>query len=225
MTELNTQTQSALSAQELWNNKSAAARVALLTPIAQHYSLAAWLLEKIANHMEEELVLPGPTGEANTLLWGGRGVVAVCCDDTASTPAASNAFAAHAFTALATGNAVVLQACSPAAKALASSLAEALPKGLVHISDSSLETLANDINFAAYAFVGSAENETVLNRLLSKRGGALAQLISETDWDNSVLQTSQDYPWRFTTETTLTVNTTAVGGNASLLELGGSNDH
>jgi len=225
MTQLSTQTQTALAAQEAWNHTPAAARVALLKPIAQHYALSDWLLDNVAHQMIEELILPGPTGEANTLLWGGRGVIAICCDVDASAPSANSAFAAHIFTALATGNAVVIQTSIPVAKVFASAIENVLPKGLFQLSDASLETLAANTDFAAYAFIGNATNETALNRLLAKRGGALAQLISETDWDNCTLQTSQDYPWRFTTETTLTVNTTAVGGNASLLELGVSNDH
>jgi delta 1-pyrroline-5-carboxylate dehydrogenase len=218
---LSSQANTALFAQEKWNALGVAKRVALLQRFADQTPLASWVLERIATQMPEEVALPGPTGEANTLRWEGRGVAALLGDDTAHT----QSLVGHLFAALATGNTVIVQSSLNHVKPLLNDLSTTLPSGVVQLVDAKADELAQVETFAAYAFSGSRENESNLNRALSVRGGALAQLISETDFDQFSSQSALDYPWRFVTESTLTVNTTAVGGNATLLELGGRSDH
>lgn len=218
---LSSQANTALFAQEQWNALGVAKRVALLQRFADQTPLASWILERIATQMPEEVALPGPTGEANTLRWEGRGVTALVGDDTAQ----AQSLLGHVFAVLATGNTLVVQSSLSSIKPVVNDLISALPNGVVQLIDAKSEELAKVDIFAAYAFSGTKENESSLNRALSVRGGALAQLISETDFDQFSSQCALDYPWRFVTESTLTVNTTAVGGNATLLELGGRSDH
>ena len=220
-TTLSGQAHTALLAQEQWNALGAAKRVNLLKRFAEQTPLASWLLERISTQMPEELVLPGPTGEANTLRWEGRGVVALVGDDTAQ----AQSVLGHLFAALATGNTVIAQSSLNSIKPIINELTSALPAGVIQQADAQADDFAKVETCAAYAFSGTKDNESHLNRVLSVRGGALAQLISETDFDQFSSQCALDYPWRFVTESTLTVNTTAVGGNATLLELGGRSDH
>ncbi|WP_305846204.1 hypothetical protein [Photobacterium kishitanii] len=57
-------------------------------------------------------------------------------------------------------------------------------------------------------------------RQLAQREGVLAQLVAELDGELVPVIGSQHYCLRFITERTRTINITAVGGNATLLELG-----
>ncbi len=71
-----------------------------------------------------------------------------------------------------------------------------------------------------FAFVGSEQDVLGYNKKLALRSGAITALVSETDLE--ALPQSQDpkLVLRFITERTRTINITAVGGNATLLELG-----
>ena len=211
-----------LQAHEQWSHRTLASRLAILEAAAASLDspLATWVLKRISKEMPYETLLPGPTGEANSLHWEGRGVVAVLRDETA----ASAAYIAQLFTALATGNVAIIQVGELALHVSQALQAAGLPEGVLQITEADTDQLAAHPAFAGYAFSGSSATASVLNRKISHRDGCLAQLISETDPLNFSLITSQDYPWRFVTESTLSINTTAVGGNATLLELGGKTD-
>jgi hypothetical protein len=76
------------------------------------------------------------------------------------------------------------------------------------------------------AFAGSAGPAARLDRALAEADGPIRPLILYNDGrGNGVsgaapLAGGPHYLQRFTTEHTLTINTTAAGGNASLLSLG-----
>lgn len=220
------------SSWEAWNTLGTTARVELLSVAATELNqpLLTWLLTRIANSMPDTVHLPGPTGEANSLHWSGRGLIGICSapphsEDDKTTLAYEAAIAAQLFTALATGNAVVLQSSNKYMHRLHSALLNAgVTPDTVQISNVSIEELANHEAFHAYAFCGQDADVIALNTQLAQRNGMLAQLIAETDFNTYPTLTSLDYPWRFVTESTLSVNTTAVGGNATLLELGGKSD-
>lgn len=218
------------SAWEGWNALGLTARTKLLYIAAEELNqpLVNWLLARITTTMPETIILPGPTGEANSLRWSGRGLIGICAEKTPNTlpqEACNPAIAAQLFTALATGNVVVLQASNKYTHRLHSALLNAgVTPDAVQISSASTEELAGCEAFHAYAFCGQNADVIALNAQLAQRDGMLAQLISETDFDAYATLTSLDYPWRFVTESTLSVNTTAVGGNATLLELGGKSD-
>lgn len=218
------------SAWETWNASGSTKRIVKLLVAANELNqpMVNWLLKRIGTEMPAAVNLPGPTGEANSLHWAGRGIICVCADINVDTPdnaAFDSAVAAQLFTALATGNVAVLQGSNKYTYRLHSVLMKAgLSESVVQIVTSPLHDLVKQEAFNAYAFCGTDASLIQLNQQLAQRGGTLAQLISETEFESYPTLTSMDYPWRFVTESTISVNTTAVGGNATLLELGGKND-
>ncbi len=218
------------SAWEAWNALGVAKRIEKLSTATQtlEQPIANWIMQRISTAMPVAVDLPGPTGEANSLHWSGRGIICVCADDTQEMPdngVYDTAIAIQLFTALATGNAVILQDTSKYTHRLHAALLSAgVSENIVQLVSASLDELTQQEAFHAYAFCGTRDSLIPLNQKLAQRGGMLAQLISETQFDTYPTLTSLDYPWRFVTESTLSVNTTAVGGNATLLELGGKND-
>ncbi len=154
-------------------------------------------------HFSGAVTLPGPTGESNTLRLRGRGIVVCLGGDGAASDA-------QTATALAAGNGVLVT------PSLAASIADALkPKGFggVAMSFPDLDRivptalLRHDL-VRAVAFDGSAEARRKLSFALAGRKGPIAPLLS-----------SRDPPWRYAVERTVTVNTTAAGGDVRLLSL------
>jgi delta 1-pyrroline-5-carboxylate dehydrogenase len=78
--------------------------------------------------------------------------------------------------------------------------------------------LESDVRSIGY--VGNPEVERTINRQLAKRTGAIVSLTSETDLVSIPVAHDPHLALRFITERTRTINITAVGGNATLLELG-----
>lgn len=164
--------------------------------------------------------LVGPTGETNELYVAGRGVAVLVVDSTHKNT--HRAAVALLVAILSAGNSTIL-CCDDDTlsqllvnevnkEELLSNVVQCLPfnsyKGL----------LEQDIK--NFAYVGSERVEQEINQLLAVRTGAITALISETDLER--LPQSQDpkLVLRFITERTRTINITAVGGNATLLELG-----
>ena len=142
--------------------------------------------------------LPGPTGEANTLTLNPRGRVLCLGPDAESV-------LAQAIQALAAGNAVL--AVAPGAQAALQPLTgKGLPVAALdgRVEPPSLETLAIDV------VACSADDETLrsVRRALSRREGPIVPLISE------IIN-----PAAYVHERAVCVDTTAAGGNASLLAL------
>lgn len=141
--------------------------------------------------------MPGPTGELNRLTCRPRGTVLCLGPDLPSAMA-------QARLALSQGNAVVLVA--PGAKmALQSAKAACIPAvgidGLLQAQ--ALESMSG---FEAVASAADTETLREYRVALAKRVGALLPLITE-----------QNAPERYVIERHLCVDTTAAGGNASLI--------
>jgi RHH-type proline utilization regulon transcriptional repressor/proline dehydrogenase/delta 1-pyrroline-5-carboxylate dehydrogenase len=155
-------------------------------------------------HVENAGELPGPTGESNTLRLKGRGVV-VCLGGGGE--AANRRQVALA---LAAGNAVICSA--PLAERLAQPLAAAgAPADLVIgalIADAINPALIVDRRVRAVVFDGAAASRRLIAQTLAAREGPITPLLS-----------SLDPPARFAVERTLTINTTAAGGDVRLLSL------
>jgi RHH-type proline utilization regulon transcriptional repressor/proline dehydrogenase/delta 1-pyrroline-5-carboxylate dehydrogenase len=140
--------------------------------------------------------LPGPTGEANTLTLVPRGRVLVLGPD-------ANTLLAQAIQALAAGNAVV--AIAPGAGAALTALTgKGLPLATIDgvLSASELQKLSVDL-------VASAADEATLRgyrKALARQKGPIVPLVTETI-----------YPAAYCHERAVCVDTTAAGGNASLL--------
>jgi len=143
------------------------------------------------------LTLPGPTGEDNHLKFVPRGLIAGVAD----TPAAAMQ---QILTALATGNRLVL-APSEGTR----SLIAALPAPVAAQIDSDARWF--DQALGAVLFDGADTDADVLRRRLAERDGPLVPLVRpQPDYDAG----------RLVHERTLTINTTAAGGNASLMTMG-----
>ncbi len=145
--------------------------------------------------------MPGPTGESNTLALHPRGV-ALCLGDGS---AAIDPAVRQAVTALALGCAVVgcQTALRPLRVALASSAAP-----LATLDDvPAMAALAEAAPLGVVALSGaSASGARPLRRALAERAGPLVPMADDPD-----------DPTPFVVERALSIDTTASGGNASLL--------
>lgn len=140
--------------------------------------------------------LPGPTGEANTLALTPRGRV-LCLGPDAET------LLAQVIQALAAGNAVL--AVAPGAPAaLHALLGKGLPLAAID-GEAPVEALAS-LNLGVVAFSGDALRAKTIRKALAARKGPIVPLVGE------VL-----YPAAYAHERAVCVDTTAAGGNASLL--------
>ena len=139
--------------------------------------------------------LPGPTGERNSLQFAPRGKVAC---QAATTQALAEQLAA----AFATGNRALLPA-NEAGRELAAKLG-----ALVELD---ADVLAADVG--AVLFSGSEAEAEAAQRALAARDGALVPLLRADAQGHYNLH-------RLVVERALSVNTTAAGGNASLMSIG-----
>lgn len=236
MNEVMTLATQCLAVWEEWNTDGAENRMQHLAAWADNlalrdgdFALAAELVRfqlTQANSLVAPVhLMPGPTGESNELYTAGRGLFVVTGDETLTLLALTGQLAA----ALVTGNCVlaaVPDTLKHDAEALLADLVKTgVPSRLVSLID--LDTLDDAIAAAplsGLAAVATPSNLIELNRKLAARDGVLVQFVAEDDAHNLPLVASPTYLLRFITERTRTINVTAVGGNATLLELG-SGEH
>ena len=173
----------------------------------------------------EPQVMPGPTGEQNEFSLHPRGVF-VC---VASPGATRSASFGQVTAALASGNAVI--AIGPSTKGLAalrSALEEAgLPQGALIIgttSNGGVEMLASDRRVDGVAFAGPITEAKPIQAALGARDDRIVPLVLSGDGmtvpGGDPVPGGPHYLHRFVTERTLAIDTTAAGGNASLLSIG-----
>ncbi len=183
-------------------------------------SVVDYHIAQASHFLAEPKFLPGPTGETNELYTAGKGVALIVqgTDDMLS----AKTLMAMLTTALLAGNSVMFCSDDRAIVSLINTASEkaGIPANVVLTStyDSLHSLLMEDIK--CLGFVGDSGQESQINRNLAKKNGAIVSFISETDL---VLQETALDPYlclRFITERTRTINITAIGGNASLLELG-----
>ena len=143
--------------------------------------------------LNQPRLLPGPTGEANTLALHPRGRIACIASD-------AKTLARQVRTAHALGNTVLL-AASPDAENIAQD------------TGARCEIVADPLGSApdAVMFDGSAAAAALLRQRLAAQEGALIPLLLPHDGAYATA--------RLVCERTLAINTTAAGGNASLLSL------
>lgn len=172
--------------------------------------------------ISETELMPGPTGESNELYTAARGVFYITSDGNSSVVALIGQITA----ALVAGNAIIVALSSQDTK-LTSVILEGLHQAKVPRLAAQQAEFAiidiNDVRLAGVCFVGNEQKSIAINQQLAKREGLLAQLIAETDQERLSNITDPHFVLRFITERTRTINVTAVGGNATLLELGGGN--
>ncbi|UTW10473.1 1-pyrroline-5-carboxylate dehydrogenase [Marinobacterium rhizophilum] len=227
-TQLAQAAQSALSAWEGWNGLGVAGRAQLL----QHFvaqleqeqaSMAQWQIDQALRLIDAPLEMPGPTGESNLLSTSGRGLFIIAAEQQTG----ETALVGQLVAALISGNVVLLAPhssqsgfCRDLLRQLVAGSCPAAVAQLLEGADSVLE-LSQCPSLAGIACVCDAGTARELNRQLCERTGVLVQLVAETDPARMPLIGSEQYLYRFITEQVCSTNTTAVGGNATLLELGG----
>jgi delta 1-pyrroline-5-carboxylate dehydrogenase len=229
-TNIQTMVDSSLSTWESWNDLGYSKRIAILTQWASQLeadakSMVEFQCRNALEHVGETLLMPGPTGETNELYSSGRGAFVVTVDaDTLI-----NAIAGQIAAVLVTGNTLFIclpAGCALSGKELVSQLEQAgCPQGVaVAVDCDQLADLASHTAIAGVVYAGKLSTSQALARQLAARDGLLAQLVTETDCESLPVIGSPTYILRFVTERTRTINITAVGGNATLLELG-SGEH
>ncbi|MFC7302419.1 bifunctional proline dehydrogenase/L-glutamate gamma-semialdehyde dehydrogenase PutA [Cognatiluteimonas weifangensis] len=143
-------------------------------------------------------VLPGPTGEANTLQLGGRGVFV--CISPWNFPLAI--FSGQIAAALAAGNAVLAKPAEQtnlvgyyAVKLLhEAGVPEAVLQFLPGDGATVGAALTADPRVAGVAFTGSTDTARAINRALAARDAAIGVLIAETGGQNALIGDSSALP-------------------------------
>ncbi|HYN39144.1 MAG TPA: aldehyde dehydrogenase family protein, partial [Rhodospirillales bacterium] len=170
--------------------------------------------------------LPGPTGERNELSVRPLGVLACLCVEADGAAAAAGVAAA-----LAAGNTVLLwDADGGTAPPLVEAFAAAgLSPGVLAVAPAGgaarLADLLTDARLAGAVVAAPAAVAAAVSRRLATRDGPILPLIVHTDRPAVVggigapLAGTAAWLQRFVHERTLTVDTTASGGNAALLSL------
>ena len=151
-----------------------------------------------ATLLNTTLVLPGPTGERNTLSFAPRGIV-LCAASTVA--GLLNQFAA----VLATGNRAVL--VEDVSQLLPQGLPVALRDAVSVVSRDELERYDVQMALLDASWMHS------LLVMLAARDGALVPVVETKETEAIPL-------WRLVAERAVCMNTTAAGGNASLMTLG-----
>ena len=143
------------------------------------------------------IILPGPTGEENTLSLHGRGVFVTIAPW--NFPLAI--FIGMASAALAAGNTVLAKPApqTPLIAALAIRLCHAagIPPEALQLIPGGAEVgaqLTADPRLAGVAFTGSTATARTINRALASRDGPIATLIAETGGQNAMIVDSSALP-------------------------------
>ncbi len=143
-------------------------------------------------------LLPGPTGERNTLGLHGRGVFV--CISPWNFPLAI--FTGQVAAALAAGNAVLAKPAeqTPLVAHRATTLFHeaGVPQAVLHFLPGDGATIGGravaDPRVAGVAFTGSTDTARVINRTLAGRDGPIAALIAETGGQNAMFVDSSALP-------------------------------
>jgi len=144
------------------------------------------------------VVLPGPTGERNTLELNGRGVF--LCISPWNFPLAI--FTGQVAAALAAGNTVIAKPAEQtsliAFRAVQLMHEAGVPGAVLNLLPGDGPDVAgpilSDPRTAGVAFTGSTETAQIINRQLAGRDGPIAALIAETGGQNAMLVDSSALP-------------------------------
>jgi RHH-type proline utilization regulon transcriptional repressor/proline dehydrogenase/delta 1-pyrroline-5-carboxylate dehydrogenase len=166
--------------------------------------------------------LPGPTGEANRLEAGGRGVFA--CISPWNFPLAI--FTGQVTAALMAGNAVVAKPAEQTpliAQAAVALLHEAgIPRDALQLVAGAGETVGAPLVrhplVAGVVFTGSYETARAINRALAERDGPIVPFIAETGGQNAMVVDSSALPEQVVADTLASAFQTA-GQRCSAMRL------
>lgn len=146
----------------------------------------------------EPRVLPGPTGERNTLGMRGRGVF--LCISPWNFPLAI--FTGQVAAALAAGNSVLAKPAEQtpvvAHRAVELFLEAGIPPDVLHFLPGDGASIggyaAADSRVAGVAFTGSTETARIINQTLASREGPIGILVAETGGQNAMFVDSSALP-------------------------------
>ena len=149
-------------------------------------------------HFGAPQVLPGPTGETNTLQLEGRGVF--LCISPWNFPLAI--FIGQVSAALMAGNTVIAKPAEQtsliAMKAVELLIKAGIPKNVITLLPATGEMtgqyIVTDKRIAGVCFTGSTEVAHLINRSLAARDGAIVPLIAETGGQNAMIADSTALP-------------------------------
>jgi len=156
--------------------------------------------------------LPGPTGESNIIYLENRGNIICYADEGVS----FHFWIQSIVTALATGNTVITVVSDlfyQEALALRSKfIATGVNENVFQVAQlCHLNTILEHPALSGVVVDGSSESKHYISNKLSQRDGAILPVISSEYFDNLIL--------RLVTEKTISIDTTASGGNTSLMTL------
>ena len=183
--------------------------------------MAVWQLDNAKQEISTTVVMPGPTGECNELSSHGRGPF--LCTSSIENDTAKIGLVGQIFAALIAGNPVIT--VGETGKEIMDAITPFVAEGVIqNIAASAQDALVAADQLAGIAIVCDAQHAQTLNQQLAAKSGLICQLVAETDSVafSSIMQPR--YILRFVTERTVSTNTTAIGGNATLLKLGSTED-
>ena len=184
------------------------------------------------NQAEKELVnsikLPGPTGEIDELSFQYRGVVASIC----STDDSIVRFIAPIVASLLAGNTTIAKPSYNtnivAYEIVKIFINAGINQGVLQLLTGSLQestaTILYSEDVSCVALSGTTTINSECQKALSFKKGVIIPLIAQTIdkgvvSENSIFMESPTYLRRFSVEKTISIDTTASGGNASLMSL------
>jgi delta 1-pyrroline-5-carboxylate dehydrogenase len=175
-----------------------------------------------SKHVGSTISLISPTGESNELYTQGRGVAVMLIESTEEQ--GYPAVIAMLTAILTAGNSLIVCCDDESLNKLLNLISQDLNETnhLVQLSnrESYSELLQQDIR--NFAFIGSKQNAVKLNTELAAKPNAITLLVAETDLVSMPRSLDPALVLWFVTERVRTINITAIGGNAMLLELGNS---
>jgi RHH-type transcriptional regulator, proline utilization regulon repressor / proline dehydrogenase / delta 1-pyrroline-5-carboxylate dehydrogenase len=166
----------------------------------------------IEKRLKKPQALPGPTGESNIIYLENRGNIICYADQGVS----FNFWVQSIVTALATGNTVITvvselfyqEALAFRDKFIATGAGE----GVLQVAKlSHLDTMLAHPALSGVVVDGGSESKHYVSEKLAQRHGAILPVISSEYFDNLIQ--------RLVTEKTISIDTTASGGNTSLMTL------
>ncbi|MDB4836872.1 1-pyrroline-5-carboxylate dehydrogenase [Marinomonas sp.] len=211
---------------ETWDSLGVHGRAEKLMKAATSFpskqkEIAIWQIENAQKSIAETRVLPGPTGELNALSTQGRGPF--LCASSIDSDNATIGLVGQIFTALIAGNPVIT--IGLAGQSIMDRILPFVPEGVIqNVAESVLDSLIEADHLAGIATLCDSTQAQQLNQQLAAKDGLICQLIEETDSEQLRTIAKPHYVLRFVTERAVSNNTTAIGGNATLLELGSMDD-
>jgi RHH-type proline utilization regulon transcriptional repressor/proline dehydrogenase/delta 1-pyrroline-5-carboxylate dehydrogenase len=174
-------------------------------------------LSKIEKIMKQPTELPGPTGESNTLYLEPRGVLLCYADEQVT----FEYWTLSLITAMATGN-VVISVVSDLFYDEATAFVEkwrsiGAPHAVLQVAKlSHLSSLLEAPQLAGVVIDSQSQSKAFMAQKLAQREGAILPVIT-AEYPDNLIQ-------RLLTEKTISIDTTASGGNTKLMTLEETDD-